>query len=194
MSWHTLARKHKKYGIEDEVEPLTVPGEPDYMGSFSTLASSRQQLNLKVGLLYWLSSNTLLVCASYPNNGIVHKYMHMCIYITQRSFLHTHSFSTEHCSLQHEEARYEERRESEDDQESDINVRPVVGLAMKRVPSVEQSLEGEDSQLDDLMFMLKTQNYPHDEEAQPPFPESPQKLSASEHMELRRISIADTHL
>lgn len=164
------------------------------MGSFSTLASSRQQLNLKVGLLYWLSSNTLLVCASYPNNGIVHKYMHMCIYITQRSPLHTHSFSTEHCSLQHEEAHHEERRESEDDQESDINVRPVVGLAMKRVPSVEQSLEGEDSQLDDLMFMLKTQNYPHDEEPQPLFPESPQKPSASEHMELRRISIADTHL
>ena len=75
-----------------------------------------------------------------------------------------------------------------------MNVRPVVGLAMKRFPSVEQSLEGEDSQLDDLMFMLKTQNYPHDEEAQSLFPESPHKPSASEHMELRRISIADTHL
>ena len=44
VSCHTLTRKHKKYGINDEVEPLTIPGEPDYLGSLSTLASSRQQL------------------------------------------------------------------------------------------------------------------------------------------------------
>ena len=49
MSWHTLTRKHKKYGIGEEVEPLALPGEPDYLGSLSTLASSRQQLVPEVG-------------------------------------------------------------------------------------------------------------------------------------------------
>ena len=98
-----------------------------------------------------------------------------------------------HVFLQREERT--EQGEDEDDEESVSDIgRPVVGLAMKRFPSVEQSLEGEESQLDDLMFMLKTQNYPQDEETQPLFPESLQKPSASEHMELRRISIADTHL
>ena len=48
LSWHTLTRKHKKYGIDDEVEPLTVPGEPDYLGSMSTLASSTRRLNIRV--------------------------------------------------------------------------------------------------------------------------------------------------
>ena len=44
VSWHTMTRKHKKFGIGDEVEPLTVAGEPDYLGSMSSLASSRQKL------------------------------------------------------------------------------------------------------------------------------------------------------
>ena len=48
LSWHTLTRKHKKYGIDDEVEPLTVPGEPDYLGSMHSLASSTRQLNIMV--------------------------------------------------------------------------------------------------------------------------------------------------
>ena len=100
---------------------------------------------------------------------------------------------------QQEEERYEERknRESEEDEE-DSSVseggQQIIPLSLRRVPSVEPSLEGDDSQLDDLMFMLKTQNLPQDEDTQPLFPESPRKPSASEHLELRRISIADTHL
>ncbi len=85
-------------------------------------------------------------------------------------------------------------------EEDDDNVPPVVSLGMKRVssePSVQPSNQSGDSHLDDLMFMLKTQTYPHDEEEEEPdFPDldSPRKPSASEHLELRRISIADTHL
>ena len=71
----------------------------------------------------------------------------------------------------------------------------VIPLGLRQVPSEEPSLEGDDSQLDDLMFMLKTQNLPEGEDDTTPlFPESPHKPAASEHLELRRISIADTHL
>ena len=55
--------------------------------------------------------------------------------------------------------------------------------------------DGEDSNLDDLMFMLKTQNYDDDDDDTVPLT-SPQKRErkGEEHLELRRISIADTHL
>ena len=45
ISWHTLTRKHK-YGLDDEVEPLSIPGEPDYLGSVSTLASGQRDFNV----------------------------------------------------------------------------------------------------------------------------------------------------
>lgn len=85
------------------------------------------------------------------------------------------------------------------DEWEDDRVPPVMPMGVKRVSSdsfQHTSMQsGDDSQLDDLMFMLKTQTYPHDDEEQDyPYPESPRKPSASEHLELRRISIADTHL
>ena len=49
----------------------------------------------------------------------------------------------------------------------------------------------EDSHLDDLMFMLKTQTYESDKEGPKGTPTRPK---GAEHLELRRISIADTHL
>ena len=73
---------------------------------------------------------------------------------------------------------------------------PPIPLSLRPVLSEDPSLEGDDSQLDDLMFMLKTQNMPDedDDDTTPFFPESPRKPTTSEHLELRRISIADTHL
>lgn len=96
----------------------------------------------------------------------------------------------------HEEAKSHEGPPSDSDYDSSLSsgVAAVMPLSLRHVPSVEPSLEGDDSQLDDLMFMLKTQNLPQDEDTSLPFPESPHKPSASEHLELRRISIADTHL
>ena len=84
--------------------------------------------------------------------------------------------------------------DSGDDSTLSSSSTPVIPLSLRHVPSEEPSLEGDDSQLDDLMFMLKTQNLPQDEETSLLFPESPHKPTASEHLELRRISIADTHL
>ena len=73
---------------------------------------------------------------------------------------------------------------------------PPIPLSLRPVPSEDPSLEGDDSQLDDLMFMLKTQNLPEedDDDTSPLFPDSLRKPTTSEHLELRRISIADTHL
>jgi len=72
---------------------------------------------------------------------------------------------------------------------------PVVSLGVKRVPS-ETSLQqetGEDSHLDDLMFMLKTQTYsPTDDTFE--MESTTKKPSGSEQLQYRRISIADTHL
>ena len=51
--------------------------------------------------------------------------------------------------------------------------------------------DGDDSNLDDLMFMLKTQNYDDDTAPLSPRRREPK---GEEHLELRRISIADTHL
>ena len=77
----------------------------------------------------------------------------------------------------------------------------VLPLRVKRVPSdpsISPSVisNGDSSHLDDLMFMLKTQSYPHDGSEPPLFDSdnSLKKPSGSEHLELRRISIADTHL
>ena len=76
ISWHTLSRKHKKYGIGDDVEPLTVPGEPDYLGSMSTLASSRQHLVPEVGSssLVLRRSNvaTCMIVCMYCGTGRQH--------------------------------------------------------------------------------------------------------------------------
>ena len=84
--------------------------------------------------------------------------------------------------------------DSDEDSTESSGGPPVIPLSLRQVPSEEPSLEGDDSQLDDLMFMLKTQNLPQDKDTSPLFPESPRKPAASEHLELRRISIADTHL
>lgn len=40
LSLHTLTKKHKKYGLEDEVEPLKLYEGSDYFGSITTLAES----------------------------------------------------------------------------------------------------------------------------------------------------------
>ena len=87
----------------------------------------------------------------------------------------------------------------QDEWEEDSTAPPVISLGMKRVSSdhsLQSSVQtGEDSQLDDLMFMLKTQTYPHGDDEQDVYdPDSIRNPSASEHLEYRRISIADTHL
>ena len=59
--------------------------------------------------------------------------------------------------------------------------------------------EGSENQMDDLMFALRTgTSYPQDDDddQQPLFEmgESRKKPSSSEELQLRRISIADTHV
>lgn len=72
---------------------------------------------------------------------------------------------------------------------------PVVPLGMKRSssdPSLQQD-PTEDSHLDDLMFMLKTQTYsPADDTFE--MESTNKKPSGSERLVYRPISIADTHL
>lgn len=152
------------------MEPLTVPGEPDYLGSLSTLASSTQQINIKV----------CTKCHYFIHK--VYSYISLTLPVQQEEEGHGRSKSRN-------------VPESDDDSTLSSGSTPaVIPLSLRQVPSVEPSIEGDDSQLDDLMFMLKTQNLPQDEDMEPLFPEGPHKPTASEHLELRRISIADTHL
>ena len=84
----------------------------------------------------------------------------------------------------------------QDEWAEDSDVTPVVGVGMNRYnddmgsqASVSES-QG-DSHLDDLMFMLKTQTYQSDKGGSKGTSNRPK---GAEHLELRRISIADTHL
>lgn len=160
ISLHTLTRKHK-YGLEDEVEPLSIPGEPDYFGSVSTLASGQHNLSI----------------AQPPPPGTRKKGMGM------------------------EMTEMEEDKDSDASSQVGSGQEGIMTLGVRQLPSdinlhrgtspgPDQS--GEDSNLDDLMFMLKTQNY--DDDSAPLVSPRKREPKGEEHLELRRISIADTHL
>lgn len=77
----------------------------------------------------------------------------------------------------------------------------VVSLGMRRLhsqggspytPLGEDSKD--DSHMDDLLFMLKTQNFSPGSVSEDSDPRFHHNTSGSEHFERRRISIADTHL
>ena len=103
-----------------------------------------------------------------------------------------------------------EMTEMQDDKDSDASSQVgsgqegIMTLGVRQLPS-DTSLHrpgasssgppdpsGEDSNLDDLMFMLKTQNY--DDDSAPLVSPRKREPKGEEHLELRRISIADTHL
>ena len=48
ISWHTLTSKHKKFVLGDEVEPLPLPEEPDYLASMDDLSTSRHRMDPQV--------------------------------------------------------------------------------------------------------------------------------------------------
>ena len=90
------------------------------------------------------------------------------------------------------------------DKETEDEIAPaVVPIGVKRLGSDAHvnrmsSESQDDSHLDDLMFMLKTQTYPTTDDTDPLVGSGvslrkPQPTGA-EHLQLRRISIADTHL
>lgn len=72
------------------------------------------------------------------------------------------------------------------------------GKLPRHVPLREEAKD--DSHMDDLLFMLKTQNYSGDsvvsDESEPVVarPHHNRSGTGTEHFERRRISIADTHL
>lgn len=84
-----------------------------------------------------------------------------------------------------------------------LGMRPLTSssdIPAKRPLPSDKSEESYDGHFDDLMFMLKTQNFSEsfasDESEQSGpvgFQKRPSK-SGAEHFERRRISIADTHL
>ena len=50
MSWHTLTWKHKHYPIKEEVEPLSIPEEPEFLGdNYPSVYGSQQSLIPRVG-------------------------------------------------------------------------------------------------------------------------------------------------
>lgn len=157
ISWHTLTRKHK-YGLEDEVEPLSIPGEPDYLGSVSTLASGQHDLSVMHPPIKKKSKDDIEMADMF-----------------------------------------------EKDSDASSQVGPgqegIMTLGVRHFSSSDASLparetspapDGDDSNLDDLMFMLKTQNY--DDDSAPLVSPRKRQPKGEEHLELRRISIADTHL
>ncbi len=89
----------------------------------------------------------------------------------------------------------------------------VVSIGMRRLHSTSDYSQSrsppfvplgeetkDDSQMDDLLFMLKTQNFSagsvgsDDSEPSIRRPQQSRKGTGTEHFERRRISIADTHL
>lgn len=48
VSWHTLTQKHKQFVLGDEVEPLSIPEEPDYLAAMSNLSTSRHKMDPQV--------------------------------------------------------------------------------------------------------------------------------------------------
>lgn len=71
VSWHTLTRKHNKYNVGDEVEPLEVPGDDDeYFGSLSlstqSLGSSREKLIEKVSSFTFDQKRAQLISHAIP--------------------------------------------------------------------------------------------------------------------------------
>ena len=146
-----------------------IPGEPDYLGSISTLASGKHDLDIEHQPL--------------PRTGIKKK-AGMGI----------------------------EMMELPDDVDSDASSQlgpgqeGIMTLGMRQLSSDTNLFPGtspggmdpsdpeerEDSNLDDLMFMLKTQNY--DDDSAPLVSPRKREPKGEEHLELRRISIADTHL
>ena len=100
------------------------------------------------------------------------------------------------CVFVQEEWEEEEKRTGPNVQP--LSVRRLGSEAGGAGPAARSSDNTEDSQLDDLMFMLKTQTY-SSEEGAPPYGEGDhvelrKRPLGDEHLELRRISIADTHL
>lgn len=43
MSWHTLTWKHKHYPIKEEVEPISIPEEPDFFSENTPSMYGSQQ-------------------------------------------------------------------------------------------------------------------------------------------------------
>ena len=168
VSLHTLTRKHK-FGLDDEVEPLSIPGEPEFFGSVSTLASGQHDLNI----------------AQPPPPGTRKK-----------------------AGMGMEMTEMQEDMDSDASSQVGSGQEGIMTLGVRHLPS-DTSLHrppgprgagsggppdqsGEDSNLDDLMFMLKTQNY--DDDSAPLVSPRKREPKGEEHLKLRRISIADTHL
>lgn len=151
ISWHTLTRKHK-YGLEDEVEPLDIPDEPEYFGSVPSPASGQHDLRIAPPIKQGLEMSDLHEKDSDASSQLG----------TGQEGIMT------------------------------LGVRKIssdVNLPQGTSPAPEGS--GDDSNLDDLMFMLKTQNY---DDSEPLTSSRKREPKGEEHLELRRISIADTHL
>lgn len=175
ISLHTLTRKHK-FGLEDEVEPLSIPGEPEFFGSVSTLASGQHNLNITHQP------------PPQPGSG-TRKKGGMGMEMTEMQDEDKDSDASSQVGTGQEGIMTLGLRQLSSD--TSLNRPPVAG-GIYRGSGGPQDQSGEDSNLDDLMFMLKTQNY--DDDTAPLVSSRKREPKGEEHLELRRISIADTHL
>lgn len=118
-----------------------------------------------------------------------------------------HDLSITHTPSKKKDVEIEMADMFEKDSDASSQVGPgqegILTLGMRHISSSDTSLparareaspvpDGDDSNLDDLMFMLKTQNY--DNDSAPLVSPRKREPKGEEHLELRRISIADTHL
>lgn len=156
VSWHTLTRKHK-YSLEDEVEPISIPDEPDYFNSMSTLASGQHDLSI-----------------THPSSK--KKEIEMADMYEKDSDISS------------------QVRSDQGGEVMTLGVRQLSNASLPLRGTSPVQTEGEDSNLDDLMFMLKTQNYDDNDDSAPLVTPRRRGPKGEEHLELRRISIADTHL
>ena len=109
ISWHTLTWKHKHYPIKEDVEPLCIPEELEFMGvdSLPTMYGSQQSLIPKVSASVFLTQLTNIYPCTYhlhvPSIYIHIPYLytnayHLSIYpCTIYMYLYPYTISVHQC-------------------------------------------------------------------------------------------------
>uniref|UniRef100_A0A1X7VF86 Staphylococcus aureus surface protein A n=3 Tax=Amphimedon queenslandica TaxID=400682 RepID=A0A1X7VF86_AMPQE len=210
VSWHTLTWKHKHYPIKEDVEPLTIPEEPEFMGEhYPSMYGSQLSLLPRTSTHNKLSSH-----------GQIGSQEH--IMMKRLSPPPTTATPSVHSSVKpsHTSKKKKKQKQKQQEKRADSSLPPSLPPSPPPIEEVQEkdgdSDSGESgsyaiaragdsdggesgSHMDNLMFALKTGiSYSQDEDSQPPIEgfarRGKQPAAATEQYRLRRISIADTHL
>jgi G-protein coupled receptor 98 len=196
LSFHTLTWKHKHYPIKEEVEPLSIPEEPEFFNDSIDMYSSQQSLIPRTSTKNQLEPPPIQM-VPLKTSSPQHDTAPTTTVSSQSSFVKPslprsikRKQKSRHDSSLMESPLVEViKEEKEGDSDSEQSGAYNVG--------VESEGEESGSHMDNLMFAIKTGvTYSDRDEDEEPVGllRSPPQSSSSEQYRLRRISIADTHL